>query len=137
MAEQIATELAAILVGLFFTFSGFHKLFNTSRHQSLVATLKDCGVPFIAFNQWFVPLVECLGGLGVAFFPYLIAFSYYGLTLQMLSAFGLITICIVACLTDGRKRVAAYQPIDLADRIDDWLYLPEILYIILLVLVVV
>jgi hypothetical protein len=33
-------------------------------------------------------------------------------------------------------RIRSYQPIDRADRIDDWLYLPEILYAFMLILFV-
>jgi hypothetical protein len=36
----------------------------------------------------------------------------------------------------GPQRIKAYKPIDEADRIDDWLYLPEILYAFMLIVVV-
>ena len=45
-------------------------------------------------------------------------------------------IIIVAIATSGRQRINAYKPIDRADRIDDWLYLPEILYAFMLIMVV-
>jgi uncharacterized membrane protein YphA (DoxX/SURF4 family) len=75
--------------------------------------------------QWFVPGVEFLGGLGVAF----------GF-LTPLAALGLATICLVAAYADGITRIEAWGAIDRADVIDDVLYLPEVLYILLLALFV-
>lgn len=119
----VAGETAArVAAGTFFAFSGFHKLFNSARHATLKQTLEACGIPCIGVMQWFVPGVEFFAGLGVAF----------GF-LTPLSALGLIAICLVASCTDGKKRVRAWKPVDVADRIDDWLYLPEVLYIVLLV----
>jgi hypothetical protein len=45
-------------------------------------------------------------------------------------------VILVASATSGRQRIKAYKPIDEADRIDDWLYLPETLYAFMLILVV-
>lgn len=106
-------------LGLFFAISGYHKLFNSNRHASLVATLKQCGVPAIGFCQWFVPSVEFLGGL-----------SLISGLLSPFASMGLICVCLVAVLTDGLKRITSYAPIDRADYVDDVLYLPEFLYII-------
>lgn len=114
------------LVGLFFVISGFHKLFNEDRHQTLVATLRNCGIPFIGFCQWFVPSIELFAGLGVIF----------GF-LTPLSALGLIAILSVAIITDAPKRVASYSPINFADTVDDYLYLPEVIFLIVLVFVAV
>jgi len=36
----------------------------------------------------------------------------------------------------GQQRIKLYKPIDEADRIDDWLYLPETLYAFMLIIVV-
>jgi hypothetical protein len=38
--------------------------------------------------------------------------------------------------TSGPQRIGVYKPIDEADRIDDWLYLPEVLYAFMLIMVV-
>jgi len=38
--------------------------------------------------------------------------------------------------TSGRQRIKVYKPIDEADRIDDWLYLPETLYAFMLIVVI-
>lgn len=114
-------DVARLAVGFFFAASGYHKLVNPARHATLVKTLRENHIPFVAFNQYWVPGVELAAGLGVMF----------GF-LTHLSALGLIIICAVACFTDGRARVKAWQPIDWADWLDDWLYLPEVLYMLLL-----
>jgi uncharacterized membrane protein YphA (DoxX/SURF4 family) len=113
--------VARVATGLFFVFSGYHKLTNAKRRSILVATLEACNIPFIPVMQWFVPGVEFLGGLGVAF----------GF-LTPLAALGLATICLIAAYADGMRRVKAWGAIDKADVIDNVLYLPEVLYIVLL-----
>jgi len=79
----------------------------------------------VGFNQWWVPTVEFTGSAGVT-----IGF------LAPLAALGLLVIILVAIATSGRQRIKAYKPIDEADRIDDWLYLPETLYAFMLITVV-
>ena len=56
--------------------------------------------------------------------------------LAPLAALGLLVTILVAIATSGRQRIELYKPIDEADRIDDWLYLPETLYAVMLILVV-
>ena len=122
---DIALTLNRIAVGVFFMLSGYHKLFNAQRHVSLVEELKELGIPAVGFNQWWVPMVEFLGGVGVT-----IGF------LAPLAALGLLIIILVAIATSGRQRIKVYKPIDEADRIDDWLYLPETLYAFMLIVVI-
>jgi putative oxidoreductase len=114
---DFALLLNRMVVGAFFVLSGHRKLFDANRHAALVETLRACGIPFIEFNQWFVPLVEFFGGLAVI----------SGL-LAPFAAFGMIIILAVAALTDGPKHIRAYGPIDGWDYLCDVLYLPEILY---------
>ena len=114
----IPFAIARIATGSFFALSGFHKLFNRARHR---LPLEACGVPWIRVMQWFVPSVELSAGLGLAF----------GF-LTPLAALGLIAICVVATCTDGLKRIRSWQPLDKADAVDDLLYLPEFIYVILL-----
>jgi putative oxidoreductase len=122
---DIALSLNRIAVGAFFMLSGYHKLFNAERHRTVVDELKALGVPAVGFNQWWVPLVEFTAGGGVLI----------GL-LAPLAALGLLVIILVAMATSGRQRLKLYKPIDEADRIDDWLYLPETLYAVMLIIVV-
>jgi uncharacterized membrane protein YphA (DoxX/SURF4 family) len=122
---DIALTLNRIVVGTFFMFSGFHKLFNPERHRALADQLKELGIHAVGFNQWWVPTVEFSAGLAVVI----------GL-LAPLAALGLLVITVVAIATTGPQRIKIYKPIDEADRIDDWLYLPEILYAVMLITVV-
>jgi uncharacterized membrane protein YphA (DoxX/SURF4 family) len=122
---DIALTLNRIAVGIFFMLSGYHKLFNTERHRSFVDELKGLGVHAVGFNQWWVPTVEFTAGFAVV-----IGF------LAPLAALGLLVITLVAIATSGPQRIRIYKPIDEADRIDDWLYLPEILYAFMLIMVV-
>lgn len=115
-----------VIVGTFFAISGYHKLFNKRRHESLRTTLIADGIPYVGLFEWLVPAFELAAGTAVA-----VGF------LAPLAAVALMVICMVACFTDGVKRVREYQPIDLADAIDDWLYLPEVLYMVSLTFVIV
>ena len=122
---DLALALNRVAVGAFFVLSGYHKLFNAPRHRALVDELKALGIPAVGFNQWWVPTVEFTAGGGV-----LIGF------LAPLAALGLLVIILVAMATSGRQRIKVYKPIDEADRIDDWLYLPETLYAFMLIVVI-
>src|SRR6476619_3619120 len=122
---DIALSLNRIAVGAFFMLSGYHKLFDSERHRTFVDELKALGVPAVGFNQWWVPLVEFTAGGAVLI----------GL-LAPLAALGLLVVILVAVTTSGRQRIKLYKPIDEADRIDDWLYLPETLYAFMLILVI-
>jgi uncharacterized membrane protein YphA (DoxX/SURF4 family) len=122
---DLAMTLNRIAVGFFFMVSGYHKLFNAERHRSIVDELKALSVPAVGFNQWWVPLVEFSAGGAVLI----------GL-LAPLAALGLLVITIVAIATSGHQRIRQYKAIDVTDRIDDWLYLPETLYAVMLIVVI-
>jgi uncharacterized membrane protein YphA (DoxX/SURF4 family) len=126
MLDGIGGTLPAIAamrfaLGSFFVLSGFHKLTNSERHKTFVETLRVLHIPQIGILQWFVPGVEFFGGLGVA-----VGF------LTPLAALGLLVICAVALVTNSPTVVASYKPIDRADRVDDWLYQPEVMYALML-----
>jgi len=110
-------------VGGFFVVSGSHKLFNPTRRQNLRATFAADGVTF-APMMYVVPMGELLGGLGVAFGA-----------LTIFAAVGLAALCVGALALDGFKRIPSMHPLDPADRADDVLYLPEVLYVVCLLAV--
>jgi uncharacterized membrane protein YphA (DoxX/SURF4 family) len=122
---DLAITLNRIAVGAFFMLSGYHKLFNAERHRTVVDELKALGIHAVGFNQWWVPSVEFSAGGAVVI----------GL-LAPLAALGLLVLILVAIVTSGPQRIKLYKPIDEADRIDDWLYLPEVLYAFMLIVVV-
>lgn len=104
--------VARLYLGAFFLLSGWHKMFNAARRCAMRATFKEDGVSLSLVG--FVICWELLGGAMVL----LGAFSAVGLI-------ALSCVCVVACLTDGLKRIKEMVPIDRADWFDDLLYLPE------------
>ena len=117
----VALLICRVVVGAFFAISGAHKLISPARHQAMFQTLKASHIPRLEFMSWFVPGVELSAGLGVAF----------GF-LAPLAALGLICVLTVAIITDGIGRIPSWHPIDRSDYLDDVLYLPEVLYLLLL-----
>jgi putative oxidoreductase len=122
---DIALTLNRVAVGMFFMFSGYHKLFNAERHRVFADELRSLHVHAVGINQWWVPLVEFSAGGAVVI----------GL-FAPLAALGLLFVILVAIATTGRERIKVFMPIDRADRIDDWLYLPETLYAFMLIMVI-
>src|SRR5271170_2016408 len=123
-APNAALTLNRVALGVFFAISGYHKLFNTSRHATLTRTLQDDGVHGVPIMRWLLPSVEFGGGFALII----------GL-LSALAAFGLFVICAGAFALDAVKRIRAWQPIDRADWLGDLLYVPEALYCIGLTIV--
>lgn len=120
-AKDEALALVRIAIGGFFAISGFNKLFVPHRHAALRSNLEKNNIPCVPLMEWWVPGWEFVAGIM--------------LVLGMMSAFAasvLIVICIVACWCEAKEKVERYAPINSGDRIADYLYLPEVLYIILL-----
>lgn len=123
-AQLFASSAEAALrigTGVFFACSGYNKLRNPARHAALVETLKSDRVPVVGVMQWWVPAWEFTGGI-------LLASGFA----TPFAAFVLLCIMAVALLCEGKKRVAQYAPINAADRVCDWLYLPETVYALVL-----
>jgi putative oxidoreductase len=124
-APEAALTLNRVALGTFFAISGYHKLFNASRHATLTRTLQDDGLRAVPVMQWLVPGVEFSGGCALLL----------GL-LSALAAFGLFVVCLGAVALDARKRVTTWAPINRADWLGDLLYLPEALYCVGLAVVI-
>jgi len=118
-APDLALTLNRVALGVFFAISGYHKLFNASRHAALTRTLEDDGVHGVPLMRWVVPGVEFAGGCALII----------GI-LTVLAAFGLFVVSAGAFALDAVKRIRAWQPIDPADWLGDLLYIPEALYCI-------
>jgi uncharacterized membrane protein YphA (DoxX/SURF4 family) len=118
-APNAALTLNRLALGVFFAISGYHKLFNASRHATLARTLQDDGVHALPITQWLLPSAEFAGGFALII----------GL-LSVVAALGLFVICAGAFALDAVKRIRAWQPIDRADWLGDVLYVPEALYCI-------
>jgi uncharacterized membrane protein YphA (DoxX/SURF4 family) len=116
-SPNAALTLNRVALGVFFAISGYHKLFNASRHAALTRTLQDDGVHGVPIMRWLLPSVEFGGGCALVM----------GL-LSALAAFGLFVISAGAFALDAVKQIRAWQPIDRADWLGDLLYVPEALY---------
>lgn len=122
---EVAITTNRLALGVFFTISGYHKLFNRKRHATIARTMRHDHVFAPGVNEWLIPVAELLGGLGLT----------VGL-LSTLAALGLLVVCVGATWFDGLARIPAMRPIDLADRLCCVLYLPEVLYAVMLFVVV-
>ena len=124
-ATNAALILNRVALGAFFAISGYHKLFNASRHATLTGTLKDDGVHDVPIMQWLLPSAEFSGGWALI----------VGL-FSVVAALGLFVICVGALALDAVKRIREWHPIDRADWFGDLLYVPESLYSIGLAVVI-
>jgi putative oxidoreductase len=118
-APNAAFTLNRVALGVFFAISGYHKLFNASRHAALTRTLQDDGVHAVPIMRWLLPSAEFSGGWAL-----IVGF------LSVIAAIGLFLICAGAIALDAVKRIREWQPIDRADWLGDLLYVPESLYCI-------
>lgn len=126
--QSAETSLGVIRasLGTFFAISGWHKLTVPERHAALVQTLREDRIPMIRQMEWFVPAVEL--GAGTA-----LAIGFY----SGASAALLLAICVVATCADGIRHIKErFNPINRADLLDDILYLPEVLYSMMLLAII-
>ena len=118
-AEWIPITAVRILIGVFFNISGGTKLFVPARFRTMEQTLMESHIPFSHANAIFVSLVEFACGAGLAL----------GM-LTPLCALLLLVNMIVAIATN---RIHSIQTRDLLGWVDDFLYIPEVLYVMILV----
>ena len=109
---------ARLALGIFFAISGGNKVFSEKERETLYKTLADAGIPFPEFNTIFVSYVEFICGL--------------------LLIIGLLTaICCLVLMGDMLVAILTAQlatipsGLSLLNWLDDFLYLPEVMYIIL------
>jgi putative oxidoreductase len=115
--EQYAILLVRVLLGLFFAISGAKKLFVASGTQTMYETLVEAKVPFPHLMTYFVSGVEFVGGslLAVGF-------------LSSLTCVALLVDMLVAILTT--KLSTMPKGLSPPTWLDDFLYLPEVLYVL-------
>jgi putative oxidoreductase len=118
--EQYAILLVRVALGLFFAISGANKLFVAARAQTMYQTLVEAKVPFPHLMTYFVSGVEFVGGclltVGFLSFP---------------SCVVLLVDMLVAILTT--KLFAMPKGLSPLNWLDDFLYLPEVLYVLFFV----
>jgi putative oxidoreductase len=118
-AEWIPITAVRVLIGVFFCVSGGTKLFVPAKFNAMEQTLAQSHIPFPHANAIFVSLVEFVSGAGLV----------VGL-LTPLCAVVLVVDMIVAIATN---RIHSIQATALLGWTDDFLYLPEVLYVMILV----
>ena len=115
--EQYAILLVRVSIGLFFAISGANKLFVAGSTQTMYETLVATKVPFPHVMTYFVSAVEFVGGslLTVGF-------------LSSPACVALLIDMIVATLTSAVSTLP--QGLSALSWLDDFLYLPEVLYVL-------
>ena len=117
-AEWIPVTVARVLTGVFFCISGGMKLLVPSHFSEMQQTLIQSHIPFPHASALFVSLVEFACGAGLIL----------GL-LTPLCAVMLMGDMIVAILTN---RIGSIHASGFLAFLDDFLYLPEVLYVLIL-----
>jgi len=118
-AEWIPVTAARILIGIFFCISGGTKLFVPAEFGVLAQTMVQSHIPFPHASALFVAIVEFTCGAGLAL----------GLLTPLCAAI-LLGDMVVAIATN---RIHSIQASGLLAWLDDFLYLPEVLYALILV----
>src|SRR3984885_12760530 len=115
--EQYAILLVRVSLGLFFAISGANKLFVDGNTQNMYKTLVEAKVPFPHVMTYFVSGVEPVGGslLIVGF-------------VSSLASVALMADMLAAILTT--KLSAMPKGLSPLNWLDDFLYLPEVLYVL-------
>ena len=121
--EQYAILLVRVSLGLFFAISGANKLFVASSRQTMYQTLVEGKVPFPRLMTYFVSGVEFVGGslLAVGFLSSLVCVAF-------------LVDMLVAILTT--KLSAMPKGLSPLNWLDDFLYLPEVLYVLFFILLI-
>jgi putative oxidoreductase len=117
--EWVGILVARVAVGLLFFLSGRAKLFVSERREQMRQALIEAHVPFPDINAVFVPSVEFVCGLLLVF----------GAVTPLASAL-LGGVMIVAIATTAIRNVKATSP---AEWLAAFLYLPEVLYLVILI----
>jgi putative oxidoreductase len=118
--EEFAILLARISLGAFFAISGGNKLFVAAHTREMYETIAGAGIPFPHVMAYFVSSVEFICG----------SLLIIGL-LSSLCCIAFIFDMIVAIATLRLATIA--KGLSFIDWLDDFLYLPEVLYIIIFI----
>jgi putative oxidoreductase len=115
--QPYAILLVRVSLGLFFAISGGNKLFVAGSRQTMYETLVKATVPFPRLMTWFVSGVEFVGG-SLLILGFLSSLACVALSVDML----------VAILTT--RLSAMPKGLSPLNWLDDFLYLPEVLYVL-------
>jgi len=116
--EELAVLLARVLLGVFFVISGGDKIFVASQYNIMYETIVGAGIPFPHVLTYFVSSAEFVCGCL--------------LIIGLLSA-----LCCMAFIIDMVVAITTVQlatitkALSFIDWLDDFLYLLEVMYIII------
>ena len=118
-AEWMPMTAVRVLIGIFFCISGGTKLLVPAQFRTMELTMAQSHIPFPHTSALFVSLVEfaCGGGLALGL-------------LTPVCALVLAGVMIVAVATN---RIHSIEASGVIAWVDDFLYLPEVLYVMILV----
>ena len=119
--EWLPILVARVSLGLFFAVSGYNKLFVPEKHADLIQLMTEIGLPFPEFTALFLSCVEFFGGL-LLMVGLFTTFCAIALTIAM----------IVAITTVEIEHVIP-KGIGPLDWMSWFLYLPQVMYVILFV----
>ncbi len=119
--EWLPILVARFSLGLFFAVSGYNKLFVAAKHEDLIKLMTEIGMPFPDFMALFLACVEFFGGLFLMV-GLLSTFCAIALTIAMIVA--IVTVEIDLVIPKG---------IGFLDWMSWFLYLPQVMYVILFV----
>jgi len=109
---------ARVLTGIFFCISGATKLLVPAQFTLMECTLAQSHIPFPHANALFVSLIEFGCGTGLA--------------LGLLTPLCSLALAIVMIVAIATNRIQSIQASGVLAWLDDFLYLPEVLYVIIL-----
>ena len=121
--EQYVILLVRVSIGLFFAISGANKLFVAGGTKPVYDTLVKAKIPFPRQTAYFVSSVEFVGGSLV--------------TVGFLSSPACVVLMIdmiVAILTESLSTLP--KGLSPLSWLDDFLYLPEVLYVLFFILLI-
>jgi len=118
--QEYAILLVRVSLGLFFAISGTSKLFVASKAQTMYETLVEARVPFPHVMTYLVSGVESIAG----------SLLIVGFVSSLASA-ALLVDMMVAILTI--KLSTMPKGLSPLNWLDDFLYLPEVLYVLLFI----
>ena len=116
--EWLPVAAARVLIGTFFCISGGTKLFVRAQFAVLEKTMVQIHIPFPHATALFVATVEFVCGTGLAL----------GLLTPLCAAMLMVDMIVAIAITS----VHSIHASGLLSWVDDFLYLPEVLYVLIL-----
>lgn len=118
-AEWMPITAVRVLIGVFFCISGWNKLLVPARFSMMEQTLAQSHIPFPHANAIFLSLVEVAFGAG--------------LVVGLLTPLCALVLAVDMIVAIAANRIHSIQASGVLAWLDDFLYLPEVLYVMILI----